>query len=55
MRPWWNHSEGCSIANWDKSFAIWIFLRNEVEVETIGVILLSWLAIGALEGELARF
>jgi hypothetical protein len=36
MRPWWNGSEGCSIANWDKSFAIWIFLRNEVEVETIG-------------------
>jgi hypothetical protein len=36
MRPWWNGSEGCSITNWDKSFTIWIFLRNKVEVETVG-------------------
>jgi hypothetical protein len=25
-----------SIANWDKSFAIWIFLGDGVEVETVG-------------------
>jgi hypothetical protein len=36
MRPCWNDSEGCSIANWDKSFTIWIFLRNGVEVESVG-------------------
>jgi hypothetical protein len=35
MRSWWNGSEGLSIANWDKSFAIRIFLRDGVEVETI--------------------
>jgi hypothetical protein len=55
MRPCWNGSEGCSIANWDKSFAIWIFLRNGVEVESVGDNPLVVLAIGALEGELARF
>jgi hypothetical protein len=35
MRSWWNGSEGLSIANWDKSFAIWIFLGDGVEVETV--------------------
>jgi hypothetical protein len=36
MRSWWNGSEGLSIANWDKSFAIWIFLGDEIEVKTVG-------------------
>jgi hypothetical protein len=36
MRSWWNGSKGLSIANWDKSFAIWIFLGDGVEVETVG-------------------
>jgi hypothetical protein len=36
MRSWWNGSEGLSIANWNKRFAIWIFLGDGVVVETIG-------------------
>jgi hypothetical protein len=36
MRPCWNSNKGCSIANWDKTFAICIFLRNGVEVESVG-------------------
>jgi hypothetical protein len=36
IRLWWNGSKGLSIANWDESFAIWIFLRNGVEVESVG-------------------
>jgi hypothetical protein len=35
MRSWWNGREGLSIANGDKSFVIWIFLGNGVEVETV--------------------
>jgi hypothetical protein len=56
IRSCWNGSEGCRIANWDKSFAIWIFLKDGVEVESIGdnplIVVGHW---SFRERELARF